>query len=696
MSRMKPRVLIVDDSLTVRMDLKESFESAGFATTTCATVAAARRALEQQNAFDVCILDVLLPDGDGLTLLQEIKTASDAPGLPVLLLSAEDEVRDRVRGLRTGADDYVGKPYDAAQLVARARELVHRHRAGPRVRPLLVLIDDSPTFAAELKATLKDAGYDVSVATTGEEGLRLAANLRPDAVVVDQELPGISGADVIRRMRADAVLGRTPCLLLTASEKRTDELAALEAGADAFIQKHTGTAVILVKLAAVRRAARETTAATPLPNLLTPKRILAVDDSATFLGELCEQLRAERYDVVAALSGEEALELLGTQPVDGILLDLLMPGLSGTEACRRIKAEPAWRDIPLIILTALEESTAMIEGINAGADDYIAKSDDFEILKARLRAQLRRKQFEDENRGIREQLHRREMEAVEIQALRELSETRAALIASLEQKNAELGRAKEAADAANRELEAFSYSVSHDLRAPLRAISGLTELLLRSLGSQAGQKTSDYAARIRATVQRMNTLIEDLLRLASLTRTEMRHVPVDLSAIGREIAAKLQAETGHREVEWTIGDDIRATGDPGLLQVMMENLLSNAWKYTGKTVHARIEFGAEKHPGAAPVYHVADNGAGFDMQYAERLFAPFQRLHSETEFPGTGVGLATVQRIVGMHNGRIWAEASPDRGATFYFTLAPDGGHEREERPDHDQSLIARHAMGSR
>lgn len=674
---MKPCVLIVDDSLTVRMDLKEALEAAGFDTITCATIAAARRAC-QTETFDLAILDVLLPDGDGLELLQEIKTAPGTVGRPVLLLSSEGEVRDRVRGLKTGADDYVGKPYDAAQVVARARELVQRRHARSRERPMVLLIEDSPTFAAELRAALEDAGYDVTVGASGEEGLQQAANLRPDALLVDQMLPGVDGLEVIRRLRTDAALRRTPCLLLTASEKRADELRALEAGADAFSQKHAGAPVVLAKLAALLRTTREATGGVALPSLLAPKRILAVDDSATFLAELCDQLRAEGYDVVAAHSGAEAIELLGTQPVDGILLDLLMPVMSGQETCRRIKAAPAWRDIPLIILTALDESAAMIEGINAGADDYIAKSGDFEILKARLRAQLRRKQFEDENRDIREQLHRREMEAVEIQALRELSETRAALIASLEQKNAEmlaanaeLKKAKDAADSANRELESFSYSVSHDLRAPLRAIDGFSQLLMTKAAGQLDAPARRYLERVREATQHMGQLIDDMLSLARVSRQELRHEPVDISEEGLRIVEQLrEMPPPGRTVDVEIEAGLLTRGDRGLLRILLENLLGNAWKFTSKCEHARITLGRQPATNGPAVFFVRDNGAGFEMKYADKLFGVFQRLHAMEEFPGTGVGLATVSRVVRRHGGKVWAESTVGQGATFFFTLS--------------------------
>src|SRR5205823_4906362 len=228
-----------------------------------------------------------------------------------------------------------------------------RDRASGGSQTVLV-IDDSPTFREQLRATLESAGYAVLTAATGEEGLQLAAAIRPAAVVVDGLLPGIDGGTVVRRLRLDAGLRRTPCLLLAASGDRGDELRALDSGADDFVRKEEDASVILARLGAVLRSAGTSAGTEASPSLLDPKKILAVDDSPTYLEALASQVRHEGYDLVLARSGQEALELLAVQPVECILLDLVMPGLSGQEICRRIKSTPAWRDIPLIMLTALE------------------------------------------------------------------------------------------------------------------------------------------------------------------------------------------------------------------------------------------------------------------------------------------------------------------------------------------------------
>ena len=226
-------------------------------------------------------------------------------------------------------------------------------------------------------------------------------------------------------------------------------------------------------------------------------------------------------------------------------------------------------------------------------------------------------------------------------------------------------------EASNRELEAFSYSVSHDLRAPLRAIDGFSQIVIEDYESALDDAGRSHLRRIRAATQRMASLIDDLLELGRITRATLSRRPVDLSAIARNILRELREGDPAREVELLVGEHIAARADPALVEVLLDNLLRNAWKFTGKTPAARIEFNTMQH-GRESVLYVRDNGAGFDMAHAGQLFRPFQRLHDVDQFGGTGIGLATVQRIVQRHGGRIWAEGTLNQGATFYFTL-PDG-----------------------
>jgi two-component system, NtrC family, sensor kinase len=653
---MSDAVLIVDDSLTVRMDLAEAFTAAGFSPILCATAEEARTEL-QRCPVQLVVLDVLLPDGDGITLLEELRAAPATAQAAVLMLSSEADVKDRIRGLRTGADEYVGKPYDRGYVVAKAGQLLARHRASQisdtAGAKLVLLIEESPTYREMLTSALQGDGYAVAAAASGEEGLQIAAARRPAAVIIDGQLPGIDGATVVRRMKLDAALRTMPCLLLTARDDPESELNALDAGADAFVRKNEDVQMILARLAAVLRTATSGAGSEETASLAGPKKILAVDDSLTFLNELGAALSGEGYDVVLVRSGEEALEMLAVQPVDCILLDLLMPGLSGKETCRRIKASPGVRDIPLILLTAVEDRDAMIDGLVTGADDYIAKSGDFAVLKARVRAQIRRRQFEEENRSIREALLRKELEAAEARAAREMAEARAVLAVELERKN--------------RDLEAFSYSVSHDLRAPLRGIDGFSQALLEDYSDRLDAKGKDYLSRVRMAAQRMGELIDDLLQLSRVSRADLRREAVDLTAIARTVLAELGRSDPERRVSVAVAEDLRAEGDSRLLRVVLDNLLGNAWKFTARAAEPRIEVGTIA---GGETFFVRDNGAGFDMAYADKLFAPFQRLHGTEEFPGTGIGLATVRRIIDRHGGRVWPEAKAGRGATFYFTLS--------------------------
>jgi PAS domain S-box-containing protein len=231
-----------------------------------------------------------------------------------------------------------------------------------------------------------------------------------------------------------------------------------------------------------------------------------------------------------------------------------------------------------------------------------------------------------------------------------------------------LARAKEATDTANRELEAFSYSVAHDLRAPLRGIDGFSQVLLDEYSATLGEDGQHYLRRVRESAQYMAQLIDSLLSLARVTRGDIRREPVDLSVLAHTIADRLQASQPERQVRFSIEPELTEVGDSRLLGSVLDNLLGNAWKFTRHQPAARIEFGRTRHNGQ-PVLHVRDNGAGFDMAFASKLFGVFQRLHTVDEFEGTGIGLATVQRILRRHAGRIWAEGAVGSGATFYFTL---------------------------
>ncbi|HTG00601.1 MAG TPA: ATP-binding protein, partial [Nitrospirota bacterium] len=271
---------------------------------------------------------------------------------------------------------------------------------------------------------------------------------------------------------------------------------------------------------------------------------------------------------------------------------------------------------------------------------------------------------------------------------------------SLRSAHTELERRAYELEAVNRELEAFSYTVSHDLKAPLRSIEGFAEALSEDYAGKMDATGKDYLGRISAAALRMNQFIDAMLGMARLTRTELHEQTVDLSGLARIIAHDLQKQEPGRAVEFVIAEGVKTEGDHAMLRAVIENLLQNAWKFTSRHAEAKIEFGVmnsaagdkskfdkpEPAPSTSgprtepdseifnqrnskPVYYVSDNGVGFDMRFANKLFQPFKRLHTDSDFPGLGIGLATANRIILRHNGRLWAESEPGRGATFYFTL---------------------------
>jgi signal transduction histidine kinase len=517
---------------------------------------------------------------------------------------------------------------------------------------VLVIGGDLPARTPLFEA-LEAGGYAVLAATTGDEGLRMASTKRPAAMLLDGSPPDIDTGTLIRRVRLNPEIWNTPCLLLAGSPDRDAELRALTAGADHVIRREPQFESLLQRLAeAIQLAGERPDARAPVRQ--AARRVLVVDDDPAYLEMLACALRGDGYEVMLAPRGESAIELLATSDVDCIVLDRSMPGIGGEETCRRVKAAPGFRDVPLIMLTALEDRDAMVAGLRAGADDFISKSSDLEVVRARVGAQIRRKQIEDDHVRLREELLRAEIEAAASRAAQDLAATRAVLIEELERKN--------------RELEAFSYSVSHDLRAPLRSISGFSEALLEDCAPILDPKHRDYLQRIHAASLRMSDLIDALLRLSRIGRAEINRSRVDLSLLARDIVALFRRRHPERHVDVEIAEGLNADADGRLMWVVLENLLGNAWKFTSGTTQPLVQFRSEASD-QGPVFVVQDNGAGFDMTFAQKLFQPFQRLHRTVDFPGTGIGLATVQRIVDRHGGRVWAHGEPGRGASVFFTI---------------------------
>jgi signal transduction histidine kinase len=377
--------------------------------------------------------------------------------------------------------------------------------------------------------------------------------------------------------------------------------------------------------------------------------ILLVDDQPANLVALEAMLQGLGQNLVQAGSGREALKWLLTHEAAVVLLDVKMPDMDGFETATLIRQRDKSRHTPIIFLTAADKSqTDAVRGYAVGAVDYLVKPvvPEFVRSKVAVFVELARKS----------ELLRRQARLLQEseQAAHELADARAELVRDLEHKN--------------RELESFSYAVSHDLRAPLRRIESFGRAVQESQAERLDDDGRRYLDRMCEASRQMSQLIDDVLYLSRVTRAEIREHEVDLSGLVSLLLDRMaEAEPG-RTVELRVRPGITVTGDGQLLRIAIENLLENAWKFTSRQPAARIEFGMT-HVSGEPTYFIRDNGAGFDMAYADRLFGPFQRLHLASEFPGTGIGLATVQRIIHRHGGRVWAEGMPGQGATFHFTI---------------------------
>jgi two-component system sensor histidine kinase/response regulator len=386
-----------------------------------------------------------------------------------------------------------------------------------------------------------------------------------------------------------------------------------------------------------------------------PTRVLLIEDNpsdARLIQESLADATEHPFELETASTLASGLQRLGAGGVDALLLDLALPDSFGQETFIRARAQAL--GVAIIVLTGLHDDSLALKLVQGGAQDFVAKVDvsGNNLTRAILYA-IERERLEREYRKLNEELEQR------------VKERTAELLAT------------------NKELEAFSYSVSHDLRNPLGQIHGYCSLLEEKYGGSLAEEANRYLRNIRNGAERMSHLIDDLIKMAKVSRQELRLWNVTIGRLLQEVLQELEGEMENRKITWRVSALPSAHCDGGLMKQVFVNLLSNAIKYTRGRDPAVIEVGCQTAVGEH-TFHVRDNGVGFDMQDATQLFVPFQRLPSGDKFEGTGVGLATAQRIVEKHGGRIWAESRPGAGTAFYFTLPAY----REKRPD-----VAVHAM---
>ena len=410
-----------------------------------------------------------------------------------------------------------------------------------------------------------------------------------------------------------------------------------------------------------------------------PIKILIAEDSPTQAVQLQYILEKHGYEVELAGNGRVALEMAQRSPPALVVSDVVMPEMDGYELSRRVKAEPSLSGVPVILVTTMSDPEDVIRGLECGADNFVLKPYEERYLLARVQYALFNREMRQGNEGgMGVEIHfngrRHFITADRLQILNLLLSTYDAAIhrnKALHRSQEELRVLNTRLEDANKELESFSHSVSHDLRAPLRHIDGYTEMLAEETEGKLSEEATRCLRVIRDASRRMNQLIDDLLAFSRMKRAEMESARVDLSALAREAIANLEMSTRGRDIEWQVAPLPEVSGDPALLRQVLANLLGNAVKYTRPRATARIEVASAGEEDGRTIFFVRDNGVGFDMKYTDKLFGVFQRLHGESEFEGTGIGLANVRSIVARHGGRTWAEAEPDRGATFYFTLKP-------------------------
>lgn len=522
-------------------------------------------------------------------------------------------------------------------------------------------LEDDPSDALLVQRTLTRHGIEADIrrAQSAEEFGAALAKGGFDAIVLDGGIPGFSGMAALRLARERHP--EVPVIICSGAAQEAEVAQSLAAGATDYVLKdHVWQLVnALRRVASVHRASAPA-ASDPSQHAQAMTRLVRAVQELSL---------ARSLESVIAIVRGVARQLTGADGATFVLRD--------GDRCHYVDEDaiaPLWKGqrFPMSACisgwTMLHRESAVIEDIYADpripADAYrptFVKS--LVMVPIRTAAPI----------GAigNYWATRRQPSAQEVELLETLANTTSVAMENV-QVYAELEQRVKARtrelEAANRELESFSYAVSHDLRAPLRAVRCELDHLLDARQEKLEPVVHTSLESARAQARRMGALIEDLLRLAKIGREALQREPTDLSALVTDSAARLRAQYPGREVQISIEPGLRASVDPGLLSVVVENLLSNAWKYTARRTKAHITFGA-LHEDDESVFFVRDDGVGFDMRTADRLFSPFQRLHSGQEFTGTGVGLATVQRIVDRHGGRLWAESAPGQGATFFFTL---------------------------
>ena len=565
----------------------------------------------------------------------------------------------------------------------------------------ILLVEDSRTQAINLTNALQHEGWAVDWAATAEDALDRLNQSCPSLILLDYYLPGISGAELCRRIRMSIRARSIPILMLTADQTHEAELKGLESGADDFVPKSIDIEILLARVRALLGKSSPQSDLSALPERRFRRaRILTIDDSATYQEYLASELESEGYIVERAMNGGEGLERIMKDSFDCALVDLVMPDLDGIELCRQVRTTSRTLENPvaLLMLTGQENKEDLTQALEAGADDFVGKSSDMVVIKGRIRALLRRKFCHEDNRRVADELKHKEVELLQARAEGELAQARAALNTELErrveERTAQLAAANQSLALQTQENEMFVYSVSHDLRSPLVNLQGFSKelgVILQELSSLLA--TSPITEEIRQTALalvdsdmpqslrfiqaatiRLSGIIDALLRLSRVGRVEYHQHPLDMNALLSRLVESLSAELSERQVDLRVVDLPPCVGDSTAIEQLFANLIGNAMKYLDPSRNGVIEVGSLRPSAAADgglatcTYFVKDNGLGIPAACKEKVFQAFQRLNTNAA-PGEGLGLAIVRRIAERHGGRVWVESVEGQGSAFFVSL---------------------------
>jgi two-component system NtrC family sensor kinase len=573
-------------------------------------------------------------------------------------------------------------------------------------RHRIVVIDDSATYLKILKTYLEREGYEVHAAMTGEEGLEVVGRVHPNLILCDYLLPGMKGDEFCKQVKLHGASRNIPIVMLTARGDREDITTGLDAGADDYIVKSQDIDILLLRVKNLLRTSVEVTEAPSDAPVLARQKVLTIDDDAFYRAQIARMLTDEGYEVEQAGTGEDGLAAVARTTFDLILVDFVMPGLQGDEVARELKRGEATREIPVILLTSRMDKQDMITGLNAGADDYIIKSTDVEVLKSRVKALIRRKYYQDENRRIQHELKAREFEAERAKMERDLAQEQARLADQLAQKNRVLEetnrKLRETQDALVQAekmaaLGQLVAGIAHEINNPLAfvfnnlvtihrdakdLIRGLDEyrLAVAAVPDLAGKlkeveddlelttaqrELMQYVEDSREGLDRVKNIVLNLRNFSRLDEGETKVVDV---TEGIESTLKIIAHLmkDRIDVEREYGPVPKVECYPGPLNQVFMNLLVNATQAIQSK--GKITIRVSEAEGMVRVA-IADTGCGIPAEVIQRIFDPF--FTTKPVGAGTGLGLSTSYGIMQKHGGHIQVDSTPGLGSTFTVVLNP-------------------------